>query len=128
MFGSMAVVLSALLGLALWLIVKDATEKKIAVEVVFVILIAGLVSGVSAAAAFTVARVQDGRLDFFFCGVRMRSFAVDGGTTFDLHKIGRLEILRIQRGSQSYVPNGALDEAALIDLLRAHGVAERPAD
>ncbi len=128
MLGGMAVVVSLLLGLALWLIVKDSTEKKIAVEVAFLLLMAVLIPGVSVAAACTVAKVEDGRLDFFFCGIRTRTFALDGGTTFDLHKIGRMEVLRIQRGNRTYVPNGALDEDPIVDLLRTNGVAERHAN
>jgi len=145
--GSMATVLSGLLGLALWLWVKDTTEKKIAVEVAFVIVMVVLIGVVSAAAACTIARVQDGSLDFFFCGMRTRSFPLDGSTTFDLHKIGRLEILRIWqqpavptgaldkdsfadliRGPRKYVPNGALDKDAIVDLLRTNGAVERQAD
>src|ERR1044072_7799198 len=126
--GGTAVVISVLLGLALWLVVKDTAEKKIAVEVAFVVVMVVLISGASIAAASTVAKVQDGKLDFRFCGVRTRSFVLDGDTTFDLHKIGRLEVLRIQRGRKWYVPNGALDREALIVLLRECGVAERKAD
>ena len=105
--ASMAIALSVLLGLALWLVVKDTTEKKIVVEVAFVIVIAVLITAASGAAACTVAKVRDGKLDFFFCGMRTKSFTLDGGTTFDLHKIGRLEVLRIWRERSSYVPNGA---------------------
>jgi hypothetical protein len=126
--GGMAVVVSVLLGLALWLVVKETTEKKIAVELAFVFLMIVLVAVVSVATACTVAKVEDGRLDFFFCGIRTRTFALDGGTTFDLHKIGRMEVLRIQRGHRTYVPNGALDKHAIVDLLRTNDVAKREAD
>jgi intracellular sulfur oxidation DsrE/DsrF family protein len=126
--GSIALVGSALLALPLWLIVKDTAETKIAVEVAYVIVGIVLITAASIAAACTVAKVQDGRLDFFFCGMRMRSFALDGDTTFDLLKIGRVNMLRIRRGTKSYVPNGALDKGGLVDLLRTNGVAERKAD
>ena len=126
--GGMAIAVSILLGLALWLVVKDTTEKKIAVEIAVVIIIAVLITAASIAAACTVAKVRDGKLDFFFCGMRTKSFALDGGTTFDLHKIGRVEVLRIRRERSSYVPSGALDKEALIALLRTSGVAERRAD
>jgi hypothetical protein len=145
--GTMGIVLGVLLGLALWLVVKDTTEKKIAVEVAVLIVMVVLIAVASAAAACTVARVKDGRLEFLFCGIRTRSFPLDGRTTFDLHKIGRLEILRIWRrpavpsggldkdsvadlirGPLRYVPNGALDKDAIVDLLRTNGVAERQAE
>jgi hypothetical protein len=126
--GGLSFGIGALLGLAMWLFVHDTTRTKIAVEIALLMVLAMIVLAAAVAAASTVARVQDGSLDFFFCGMRMRSFAVDGSTTFDLHKIGRLEVLRIQRGPESYVPNGALDKDALVDLLRTNGVAERQAD
>jgi len=146
-FGSTTVILSVLLGLALWLIVKDTTETKIVVEIAFVVLAVIAIAVVSVAVACTVAQVEEGRLDFYFCGVKTQSFALDGNTVFDLHKIGRLEILRIWRLTvlptgaldkekfaafirepTRYVPSGALDRLALVDLLRANGVAERQAD
>jgi hypothetical protein len=126
--GSLALVGSVLLGLALWLVVKDTAATKIGVEFAFVVLAAFLVVATSIAAGSAVAKVQDDRLEFFFCGMRMRSFALDGTTSFDLKKIGRLEVLCIQRGPETYVPNEALDKDALIGLLRASGVAERKAD
>jgi len=79
--------------------------------------------------------------------MRPRSFPLDGSTVFDLHKIGRLEILRIWRqpavptgaldkdsfadlirGPSRYVPNGAFDKDAIVELLRTNGVAGRQAD
>src|SRR4051794_37285344 len=94
--GVAGVIASILLGLALWLVVRDTTEEKLAVELASIVFLVVLVALGSIVAAATVAKVEDGRLDFFFCGVRTRSFALDGGTTFDLHKIGRLEVLRIR--------------------------------
>lgn len=116
-----------LLGLALWR--GDGwTERKVGLEVAFVMFAVALVACMSVVAAFTFAKVQDGRLDFFFCGVRTRSFALDGATTFELRRIGRMETLLVRRGSLQYVPNGALDKRAIVNLLRANGVAERQAD
>jgi hypothetical protein len=60
--------------------------------------------------------------------MRTRSFELDGGTTFDLHKFRGLEVLRIWRGQAWYVPNGLFDKEALVDLLRTNGVAEQQAD
>jgi hypothetical protein len=125
--GVLAVAAGVFLGLALWLIVKDTTEKKIAVELAFLIVVAlpGIVF-MPVAAACMVAKVQDGRLEFFFCGIRRRSFSLDGDTTFELPKIGgRLEVLTIRRGRSTYVPSGLFDKESLVDLLRANGVAER---
>jgi len=90
--------------------------------------VAILIPAVGLAAASAVAKMGDGRLDFFFCGVPTRSFALDGDTTFELRKIDGVEVLCIHRGPQRYVPNGALDNAALVHLLRTDGVAERQAD
>lgn len=145
--GGMAVVASVLLGLALWLVAKDSTDQKIAVEIAFLFVAGIIVLGATVVASCTVAKVQDGSLNFFFCGMRTRSFALDGATVFDMHRIGRLEILRIWRLNTlpvgapdretfaafvrqpiKYVPNGALDKNELVDLLRANGVAERQAD
>ena len=141
------IVASVLLGSALWLVVKETAETKIAVEIAFLVVAGVIVVGATVAASSTVAKVQDGNLKFYFCGVRMRSFALDGNTVFDVHKIGRLEILRIWRlntlpvGASDretfaafirqpvrYVPSGAFDKSELLNLLRANGVAERQAD
>lgn len=82
--GSLLAVVCILLAFVLWLVVDDTAQTKITVEVVFVIVAALVVAGARIAAASAVAKVQDGRLDFFFGRIRTKSFALDGSTTFDL--------------------------------------------
>ncbi len=113
------------LALALWLFARGTLVTKVAVVFVYVVFGVILVTFAGFAAAATVARVTDGRLNFFFCGLRTRSIPLDGATTFELQTIGRLRVLCIRSGRSSYVPNGALDVPELVDLLWANGVVER---
>ena len=92
------------------------TPDQIAVEIAFLFVAGVIVLGASVAASCTVAKVQDGNLNFFFCGMRTRSFALDGSTVFDVHKIGRLEILRIWR--LNTLPVGASDRETFAALIR----------
>ena len=64
------------LALALWLFVRETLVTKIAVVFIYLVFGVVLVAFAALAAATTVARVTDGRLDFSFCGVRMRSIAL----------------------------------------------------
>ena len=73
------------------------------------------------------AEIRDGRLNFYFCGIRMRSIPLDYSTHFELREMGRLKVLRIQSKGSTYVPNGALDKSEVVEPLRANGVAERQA-
>ena len=115
----------ALLALGLWIFVKDTTLTKVAVGIAFFIVATAIFVCSVAAAAFSVAEVHDGRLTFFFLGLRTRSFSLDDGTTYEVKNIGRTQILIICRGKSTYVPNGTFDKQPLIDLLRANGVSER---
>ena len=82
---------------------------------------------VSILAKFTVARVQNGMLNCFFCGVRTRTIPLDSTTTFQIRQYGRLPVLVITAlGKRGYVPNGALDRPALLELLRHNGASELP--
>jgi hypothetical protein len=126
--GGLSAVVCGLFVLVLWLVVEDTARTKIAVGVVFVIAAAFVTATASTAAASATARAQDGKLDFFFCGIRTKSFALDGNTTFNLEKFGPFQVLRIHRGRQSYSHNGALDRDSLINLLRANGVREQKAN
>lgn len=126
--GSMAIAVSSLLALALWLFTSDTTAAKVAVEIRFLILMVVLVSSMAVVSACTVARVRDGKLNFYFCGIRTRSFVLDSETTFELKKIGRMAALTIRRGRSCYYPNGSLNKEALVNLLRTNGVAEWQAD
>ena len=96
----------------------------IAVAIAFVVVVAIIVGFATIAASLTVAQVDDGRLNFSFCGVRKRSFALDAGTTFELRSTGRLNVLIIRSGRSRYVPSGALDTGELIDLLRQNRVRD----
>jgi hypothetical protein len=126
--GSLFVVAFAVYALATRLFVKKTTEVDMALEVALMVFVALLVPGIGVAAMCTVARVHDGKLEFFFFGIRTKSFPLDGGTMFDLHKAGRVEMVRILREHRSYVPSGAIDREALVDLLRRNGVREREAN
>jgi hypothetical protein len=112
----------------LWIFAKDSVATKIAASVAMLALAGIGVVCICVASAFAVAEIRDDRLSFYFCGIRTRSIALDESTFFELRKIGRLEILRICSNGSRYVPNGALDKSAVVDLLRANGVAEQKAE
>jgi hypothetical protein len=115
------------LAVALGLLIKEHTARRVGIAVAITVLIAMFVVCMAAVAASSVARVRQGRLNFYFFGLRTRSFPLDANLEFELRKIGRLQIMVIHCGASRYVPNGALDRAELIDLLRSNGVAERTA-
>jgi hypothetical protein len=113
---------------AMWIFAKNSTiGTKVAVTFAMITVACLVALSASIASSFTVAEVRNGRLNFYFCGMRTRSISVDAPTTFELSKYGRLEVLRIRSGGSSYVPNGCLDYRDVADLLRANGVAERNA-
>jgi hypothetical protein len=122
--GAAGVVAEAFLVLALWLVVKDSFETKVAVAFAGALVMSVIVLFAAAMAAFTVAEVRSGRLNFSFCGMPTRSFGLNEGTTFEVRTLGRLEVLTITCERTSYVPNGLLDKSDLVELLRANGVAE----
>ncbi|SRR5258706_9666349 len=68
--GGGAAIAGTLLGLALWLFVKDTLVTKVAVGLLYVVLAILGLAFVSIAAAFTVAQVREGKLNFHFavCG------------------------------------------------------------
>lgn len=74
---------------------------------------------------YSMAEIHDGKINFYFCGLRTRSIPLDADTTFELQKVvGRLEVLVISRGASRYVPNEWLNRQKLMSLLRTHGIAE----
>ena len=123
--GGVAAVAAGLLALCLGLFARTSIEKKIAGVIAFIVVACALVICGSIAAAATVARVEDGTLQFCFCGLKTRSIPLDASAAFEMRTIGRLRVLVISRGRLTYVPNGALDTEELVRLLRASGVAER---
>lgn len=122
--GGVTIFLACMMALAFWLFVKDSRAIRIAVWLVFVGL--GCLATICMAiiSRYTMAEIHDGKINFYFCGLRTRSIPLDADTTLELRKVGRLKMLVINRGPSSYVPNGALDRQKLVDLLRAHGIAE----
>lgn len=123
--GSVLAIGVALLTAALWLCVNDGSATQIAVSFLMVIVAGVILLCACVASSTTIAEVRDGRLNFYFCGIRTRSISLDASTMFELRTIGRLKVLSIQSSGLDYVPNGALDTCDVIDLLRANGVAER---
>jgi hypothetical protein len=116
----------ALAAIGLWTFARDPIPIKVNVTLVLFGFAGVATCAVSIAAAFTVARVQNGSLTFSFCGVRTRSIPLDAATTFQIRRIGRLHLLVITSGQKHYVPNGAFDKRALMEFLRLNGVVERP--
>lgn len=122
--GTVVLVGFALFSLAGWSFAKRTLVDKIAHVIAFFIICIALLACATVAAVFSVARVQNGKLEFSFCGLRTRSFLIDQDTTFEISKRGRLKFLKIRRGKLCYVPSGALDTQEMIDLLREIGIAE----
>jgi hypothetical protein len=115
----------AVMATGFWAVARDRLAIKVAVtRAMFgLAVVAGF--AMSIAARLTIARVQNGTLVFSFFGVRTRTIPLDSTTTFQMRRIGRLPVLVITSGQKSYVPNGALDRRALMELLRRNGVVER---
>jgi hypothetical protein len=113
------------LAVALGLLVKEPSATRVAIAVAITALAAVFVVAMSAAAATAMAQVRERRLNFYFCGLRMRSFPLDASLEFELRKIGRLEVLAIHCGASRYFPNGVFDKRELTDFLRSNGVNER---
>ena len=124
--GAVSAASVALAAMGLWVFAREPFSTKVAVTLAMLGFVTITTSAVSIAARFTVARVQNGRLKFSFCGVRTRSIPLDSTTFFHIRRIGRLRVLVITSGRTSYVPNGALDQRALVELLRLNGVVEIP--
>lgn len=122
--GGLTIFLACILALAFWLFVKNSRATRIAVWLACVGLGGLATLSVAIISKYTMAEIHDGKINFYFCGLRTRSIPLDADTTLELRKVGRLKILVITRGSSSYVPNGALDRQKLFNLLRAHGIAE----
>ena len=76
------------------------------------------------AAAVTTARVDGANLRFAFGGIPVRTIPLAAVRGYQ-RLFGRGSV-RIIYGSSWYCPNGLLDHDRLVDLLRAHGVAEAP--
>lgn len=125
--GGVSAVGMIVIAIAMWTFAREPFAIKVDV-VVMLFCLAGIGTAVvSLLASLTVARVHNGRLNFSFCGVRTRSIPLDSTTTFQMRLVGRrMRVLVITSGGRSYVPNGALDRDALMELLRMNGVAERP--
>jgi len=117
----------SLLTTPLWIFVHAPIASKVGVTLLlFAIALVGAIV-VSILAKFTVARVQNGMLNFSFCGLRTRTIPLDSTTTFQIRQYGRLPVLVITApGQRGYVPNGALDRPALLELLRHNGASELP--
>jgi len=117
-----------LIILGLWLFAKDSFERKLAGTIAIVLVAGVILLGACVTACFTVAEVRDRRLNFYCCGIRTRSILLTDATCYELSRIGRLSILCIRFDGLRYVPNGALNQSEVVELLRAHGVAERRSD
>jgi len=111
----------------LWYFAKASTGIKIAVSVSILVFAGIVLLCACVASSFAIAEIRNRRLNFYFCGIRTRSFSLDDSTFFELRQMGRLKILCIQSNGSRYVPNGALGIASVVGLLRANGVAERKA-
>ena len=75
-------------------------------------------------AAVSSARVEGGVLRFRCGGVPLRAIPLAAVTGFE-RLAGRGSAVRILYGSSWYCPNGTLDPDEVVELLRAHSVAER---
>jgi len=117
----------SLLVTPFWIFVRAPSASKVGLTLLlFAIALFGA-TVVSILAKFTVARVQNGMLNFSFCGVRTRTIPLDSTTTFQIRQYGRLPVLVITAsGKRGYVPNGALDRRAILELLRHNGASELP--
>lgn len=111
----------------LWLFAKNPFPTKVVVSIAMLVLAGIGVLFMCVLSALAIAQVQNGRINFYLCGIRTRSIPLGDSTSFELHKIGRLKVPRIQSNGSTYVPNGLLGRAEVVDLLRANGVAERKA-
>ena len=125
--GGGAAVAAVVLALALWFFVNASAATKVTVWIALIAFAMIVTLCASIASASAAAQVQNGRLNFSFCGIRTRSIPLNAITTFELRTRGRLRLLIITSGTSTYVPNGALDRDELIALLSANGVAERNA-
>jgi hypothetical protein len=124
--GVFAIVISLPI-IGLWLFAKNAPATKIVVSILMLVLAGIVLLCACVASSFTIVEVRNGSLNFYFCGIRTRSFPLDASTTFELRTIRRFKLLSIESSGSSYVPNGCLDTHEVVDLLRANGVAERKA-
>ena len=121
--GGLTLFLACFLALAFWLVVKGSRATKIAVGLACVGLGGLATVCVAIIAKYTMAEIHDGKINFFFCGLKTRSIPLDAGTAFHPKKVGRTGFLVITCGGRDYVPNGAFDHKRLFDFVRDHGAA-----
>jgi len=123
LMGGLTLFLACFLALAFWLFVKSSRTTRIAVWLACVGLGGLATLSVAIISKYTMAEIHDGKINFYFCGFRTRSFPLDAGTAFQLKKVGRTGFLVITRAGRDYVPNGAFDHKRLFDFVRDHGAA-----
>lgn len=126
MVGTYAIIMPLIAALA-WIFVHAPIASKVGLTLLLFAIALVAAAVVSILAKFTAARVQNGVLNFSFCGVRTRTIPLDSTTTFQMRQYGRLRVLVITESDQrDYVPNSALDRPALLELLRHNGASELP--
>jgi len=123
--GGLTILLACMMALNFWLFVKDSRATRIAVWLACVGLGGLATLSVAIVSKYTVAEIHDGKINFYFCGLRTRSIPLDAGATFQLKKVGRTGFLVITRGGRDYVPNGAFDHKRLFDFVRDHAAASQ---
>jgi hypothetical protein len=123
--GSVVGIGIGLIMLLMWLFAKNSSfGTKIVVSLAMIAFACVATLLLCVASSFTIAEVRNQTLNFYFFGMRTRSIPLEGSTSFELRKMGRMKVLCIQSRGSTYVPNGALDQLNVVELLRANGVAE----
>lgn len=113
--------------LAIWLSAKDSALTRVAAMFALVVMSSVILLCACVASSFTYAEVRDRELLFYFCGIRTRSFLLDGSIMFEDRTFGRCSCVVIRSNGSSYVPNGCLDRHEVINMLRRNGVLEQKA-